>query len=410
MKKASLKTRLAGRLSFLFLTPGLLCGLPTASAEESGSPGPNIHLRGNFLNSHFSFTARKKGHVAFIGGSITAMNGYRPMLCGFLQKRFPETKFTFTNAGISSTCSTSGAFRLQRDVLSKGPVDLFFIEYAVNDDQDATHARRECIRGMEGILRQVHAHNPMADIVITHFVNPGMLKTVGQGKEPVSSGAHEDVAKHYGVSTIHLIREVDRLIAAGELTWRKFGGTHPGPHGNRLCAKMIEKLLTSSWSMKPADKAAKVAHALPKKELDAGSYGAGRFIDPATAEIKTGWKNHVPAWKKIGGGFRNTFAGKKLLSATAPGAECKLEFTGRAIGAYLLAGPDAGTVEASIDGGEFKPYDLYHRYSRGLHYPRTVMFATDLENGKHTLILRTSERKARPKAGHAARILQFTVN
>ena len=232
MKKASLKTRLIGRLGFLFIIPGLLCGLRTARAEESGSPGPNIHLRGNFLTSHFSFTARKKGHVAFIGGSITAMNGYRPMLCSFLQKRFPETKFTFTNAGISSTCSTSGAFRLQRDVLSKGPVDLFFIEYAVNDDQDAAHARRECLRGMEGILRQVRAHNPMADIVITHFVNPGMLKTVGQGKEPVSSGAHEDVAKHYGVSTIHLVREVDRLIAAGELTWRKFGGTHPGPTTN----------------------------------------------------------------------------------------------------------------------------------------------------------------------------------
>ena len=38
------------------------------------------------------------------------------------------------------------------------------------------------------------------------------------------------------------------------------------------------------------------------------------------------------------------------------------------------------------------------------------MFSTDLEAGKHTLVLRTSERKARPKAGHAARILQFTVN
>ena len=242
MNKASLKTRLAGRLSFLFLIPGLLCGLRTVIAEESGSPGPNIHLRGNFLNSHFSFSARKKGHVAFIGGSITAMNGYRPMLCSFLQKRFPETKFTFTNAGISSTCSTSGAFRLQRDVLSRGPVDLFFIEYAVNDDQDAAHARRECIRGMEGILRQVRAHNPMADIVITHFVNPGMLKTVGKGKEPVSSGAHEDVAKHYGVSTIHLIREVDRLIAAGELTWRKFGGTHPGGYVDGIKATLTHEL------------------------------------------------------------------------------------------------------------------------------------------------------------------------
>ena len=38
------------------------------------------------------------------------------------------------------------------------------------------------------------------------------------------------------------------------------------------------------------------------------------------------------------------------------------------------------------------------------------MFFTGLAAGKHTLVLRTSERKARPKAGHAARILQFTVN
>lgn len=410
MNKTTLKTRLNGKITFLFLIPVLLCGPQAAIGEETASPGPNIQLRRNFLNSYYSFSAGKKGHVAFIGGSITEMNGYRPMLCNFLKKRFPATEFTFTNAGISSTCSTTGAFRLQRDVLAKGPVDLFFIEYAVNDDQDAAHARRECIRAMEGILRQVHAHNPMADIVITHFVNPGMLKTVGKGKEPVSSGSHEDVAKHYGVSTIHLAREVDRLIAAGELTWRKFGGTHPGPHGNRLCADMIEKLLTTSWNMPAAGKTARVAHTLPKKPLDPGNYGAGHFLDPASAEIKAGWKNHIPAWKKIGGGFRGRFGGRKLLCATAPGAECTLEFTGRAIGAYILAGPDAGTVEASIDGGPFKSYDLYHRYSRGLHYPRTVMFFTDLAAGKHTLSLRTSERKARPNAGHAARILQFTVN
>ena len=405
-----LKARLSGKITFLLLIPALLCEPRTAFGREADSPGPNIQLRGGFHNSLHRFEKEKKGHVAFIGGSITAMNGYRPMLCGFLQKRFPETKFTFTNAGISSTCSTSGAFRLNRDVLSKGPVDLFFIEFAVNDDQDAAHARRECIRGMEGLLRQARTHNPMMDIVITHFVNPGMLKTVSRGKEPVSSGAHEVVAKHYGVSTIHLIREVDRLIAAGELTWRKFGGTHPGPHGNRLCAGMIEKLLTSSWNMPAAGKAARVPHELPEKPIEPGNYGAGHFIDPSTAAIKSGWKNHIPEWKKIGGGFRSGFGGKKLLCATAPGAECRLEFTGRAIGAYLLAGPDAGTVEASVDGGAFKPYDLYHRYSRGLHYPRTVMFFTGLAAGKHTLVLRTSERKARPKAGHAARILQFTVN
>ena len=36
-------------------------------------------------------------------------------------------------------------------MLAKGRIDLFFIEFAVNDDQDAGHTHRNCIRGLEGI-------------------------------------------------------------------------------------------------------------------------------------------------------------------------------------------------------------------------------------------------------------------
>ena len=89
----------------------------------------NIHLRGSLTNSKLVFEQSGKGHVAFIGGSITQMNGYRPMVCEFLEQRFPNTAFEFTNAGIASTCSVTGAHRLTRDVLSKGDVDLLFIEF-----------------------------------------------------------------------------------------------------------------------------------------------------------------------------------------------------------------------------------------------------------------------------------------
>ncbi|MCE9531026.1 MAG: SGNH/GDSL hydrolase family protein [Planctomycetes bacterium] len=372
--------------------------------------GKNIHLRGSLTNSRIQFEKKKTGHVAFMGGSITEMNGFRPLVCDQLKRRFPETKFTFTDAGIASTCSTTGAFRLAADVLDKGPVDLFFIEFAVNDDQDAGHAARECIRGMEGIIRQVRAHNPNADIVLTYFVNPGMLKTIRDGKVPLTITSHEAVAKHYAVSAVNLAQEVADRIEAGTLTWERYGGVHPGRPGNELCAALIDELLTRAWKEKLAAEAVADKHRLPDAPLDANHYGAGRFIDPKKAKLGEGWKQETPDWKNIPGQWRERYRGIPLLYATKAGAELTLAFEGRAIGAYVLAGPDAGFVEFSIDDEPFAKADLFHGFSRGLHYPRTVIFAADLKPGAHTLKLRLAEQHNKASTGNAARIIQFVGN
>jgi len=159
------------------------CLVPALGAAPFGE---NVQFRGNLDHARAKFERQKVGTVAFLGGSITEMEGYRPLVCSLLQKRFPETKFKFIAAGIGSTCSTTGAFRLDRDVLSQGPVDLFFVEFAVNDDQDAHHTRAECIRGLEGILRHARMQNPAMDIVVTFFVNPEMLKTLQAGRVPLT--------------------------------------------------------------------------------------------------------------------------------------------------------------------------------------------------------------------------------
>ncbi len=92
------------------------------------------------------------------------------------------------------------------------------------------------------------------------------------------------------------------------------------------------------------------------------------------------------------------------------GAEIELDFFGSAIGMYVLAGPDAGTIEYSIDGGDVEKADLYHHFSGGLHYPRTVMLSADLEQGNHHAVIRISEAKNEKSKGHAIRILHFVVN
>lgn len=377
---------------------------PNVTFAADAPFGGNVQWRGNLNNCRLQFLTEKKGTVAFLGGSITEMNGYRPMVCDILRQRFPQTDFKFINAGISSTCSTTGAFRLLSDV---GPVDLLFVEFAVNDDQDAAHTRVECIRGMEGIIRHARLLNPNVDIIITHFVNEGMLQTLRSDGTPLTIDAHETVASHYDVPTIRLAEEVAGEITGGKLTWQQYGGVHPAPYGNALCARMIDELLNRAWHDAPDASAKLLPHSLPAP-LDPFNYERGGFIDPKEARAGEGWTLGVPDWPHLPGGKRDRFTSIPMLCAAEPGRQLTLEFEGTAVGAYVDAGPDAGIVDASIDGGEFKSVDLYHRFSAGLHYPRTVMFAAELKSGKHLLTLRISQQTH--SAGHAMRVMQFVAN
>ena len=391
---------------FVVVFLGTLALGQAAGAEA----GRNVKLRGGLQNARIQFEQKKTGHVAFIGGSITQMDGYRPMVSDWLRTRFPETKFEFINAGISSTDSQTGAFRLGDHVLAKGRIDLLFVEFAVNDDQDARHSRRGCILGMEGIVRQMRLRQPLCDLVVTHFVNPPMLQQIQSGQMPPSIEAHEDVLRHYNVSSVYLAREVADRIAAGKLTWAQYGGTHPKPAGNAVASGLIGELLGRRWAKPLPTNAAKGAALIPARPLDAGSFFNGHFLSPGLAKRGDGWAWHVPDWKKIPGSFRQTFARLKLLCGGRASDEVSLEFEGRAVGAYVLAGPDAGVLEVSIDGGEFESTNLYHHFSRGLHYPRTVMFATDLTAGKHSIRLRLAKPREDGAKGTAARVLQFVVN
>lgn len=382
-------------------------GTPADAIFPNSSFGDRVQVNGTLDNARLKFISEKKGTVAFLGGSITEMDGYRPMVIEILKAKFPDTQFNFIGAGISSTCSTTGAFRLERDVLGHGPVDLLFLEFAVNDDQDGNHTREECIRGMEGIIRHARQSNPNIDIVVTYFVNEPMLQTLQEGKTPMRIEAHQTVVNHYGLPAIHLAAEVAREITAGELTWEQYGGVHPAPFGNAICARMISELFERVWPEPVSKAAALVNHPMPKP-LDPLNYEHGRFIHPQQAQIVRGWTLGIPDWEKLPGAKRDRYCSLPMLSATEPGAELTLKFEGTALGAFVVAGPDAGTVESSIDGAPWVAVEVFHPCSEALHYPRTVMLGTDLKPGPHTLTLRMSSESK--NGGHAMRIMEFGAN
>ena len=386
-------------------------GVAAVIAADSEISDKNFHLRGNYDNSRAAFEQTKRGHVAFLGGSITEMDGYRPMVCEMLKRRFPATEFTFTAAGISSTCSDTGAFRLTRDVLSKGPVDLLFVEFSVNDDQDGVYSQQSAVRGMEGILAQTRVHNPNADIVMTHFVNEKMLAALRAGKPHGAHDAHAAVAEHHGVSNNDLAQELADQINAGSMDWKTFGGVHPKKPGNRMCADMIENALLKAWERPLAADHKVEAHTV-RPLMDEFSYVRGRFVDLKDIELDDTWTVSVPEWTQgIDGRVRIRFVDDTMIHGSTVGGKLKVSFTGTAIGAYVLSGPDAAIVRCSIDGKPAVEIDPIHKHS-GFHYPQTVMFFDDLQRGDHVMDLEIIENRpgrTRP-GGTAFRALHFTAN
>ncbi len=368
----------------------------------------HCNVRGSLQNSLIAFEKKRKGRVAFIGGSITEMDGWKNIIEKQLRQRFPYTEFDFIEAGISSTGSTPGAFRLKNDILSKGDVDLFFIEAAVNDDSNYFTAEEQ-VRGIEGEVRQALLQNPNTDIVMLHFICDQFLPLLAKRQLPDVIYNHERVANHYLVPSINLALEIGERMHDGEFTWDEFGGTHPHMTGHGYYAAAINHLFDTMWG--EADVEGKIIpHEIPQRPLDEYSYFNGDFIPLEEAKLQKGWRI-IPSWHPDDKAEkRKGFVDVPMLEATRPGDKLTLEFTGRAIGLFCVAGPAAGIIEYSIDGAPFKKVDIYTEWSSWLYIPWLYTLETELENKAHKLVLRISKDKNPQSLGNECQIRNFVVN
>lgn len=377
--------------------------------ETAYNPMQHIQQRGSLHNSKIKFEREKKGRVAFLGGSITEMEGWRDMICKELQKRFPETEFDFINAGISSTGTTPAAFRFERDVLKNGPVDLLFEEAAVNDETNK-FSDTEQIRGMEGVVRQALLSNRNMDIIMLHFIWDEMIEPLAQGTIPQVIQNHEKVAEYYQIPSINLALEVSQRMQAGEFNWDTFGGTHPAPFGHQIYAATIRLLFDKMWNF-PVNDSEKISqHILPEKPLDKFSYYGGELVDIRKANLVKGWKYEANWQPKIKAGTRKGFVDVPAIEAQESGAQLQFQFTGKAVGIFHVAGPEAGIIEYSVDGKPFKKKDLFTEWSEGLYIPWVTMLETELDEGDHELVIRMAKEHNPSSKGNACQIFYFTVN
>ncbi len=322
----------------------------------------------------------------------------------YFRKRFPETTFEFVAAGIPSMGSVPHAFRLQGDVLAKGPVDLIFVEAAVNDASNIPGHPEWMLRGMEGVVRHVREANPMTDIVQMHFVMPSHMDAYRKGEVPVAVAQHERVAEAYGCVSLDLAREVTSRITAGEFTWKgEFRNLHPSPYGQQVYSNSMMRMLDAAFRRDDAPE----KHQVPKAMLDSKSYSAGRFGPLGDAKDLKGFEL-VPSWtpgdRK---GSRPGYVRVPALVAAEPEASFQYDFEGRGIGLLITSGPDAGVIEFSVDGADFREVDTITKWSRSLHLPWALILDDGLSDGPHSLRVRTTDHA---EGRTALRVFRFLVN
>ncbi len=386
---------------------GIVAAPRAATGEEKPVSGSFFELRGGIDNCRSIFQNEKRGRVVFLGGSITTMKGWRDLTCDMLRKQFSETTFDFIDAGIGGTNSTLGAFRFEQDVFKNGPVDLLFLEFAVNDG-DSFGAGNRAGLAMEGIIRHARKLNQKIDIVVQYFVDQEKLAAYTKGDVPRVITEHDRIAAHYGIPALNLALEMTRKIKVGEFTWEQFtkDTCHPTPFGHEQYAGCIRAFLDAAWDKPCAGDAKPVDHSLPVA-IDPLNYENGRMIPHDQARIVQGW-TRIPAWTtektcNYGGAV-------DVLATETPDASLELAFEGTLVGMYAIAGMDAGVLEAQVDDAPPQKIVLFDHYCEMFHRPVLHIFAEGLPGGKHILKLRMTAEQPEKSTGHAARILKFVTN
>ncbi|GAA5508631.1 GDSL-type esterase/lipase family protein [Novipirellula caenicola] len=307
--------------------------------------------------------------IGYLGGSITAANGWRVKTREWFAKEFPKSDVSEIHAAIGGTGSDLGVFRVERDALRHKP-DLLFVEFAVNDGGAAPE---QIWKAMEGIVRQTWAANPSTDICFVYTYRTGYENDLRKGFCPRAASSMEMLADHYGIPSINFAKQIVELEAAGKLVFQSAeptgdgviqfskDGVHPLDAGHEIYAEIVADAIKQiSKTAEPIDHEPKLETAFVEDHLQAAK------MVPIAEDMLS------PEWKQLAGDdtLSKRFGNRMgtLWEATEPGSKLTFRFRGSSAKLYDLLGPDGGQVIITVDGKRkpkavprFDSYCTYHR-------------------------------------------------
>ncbi len=373
----------AWRLAFLFAPTGQAQTNTTTATQNSAR---NIGLFFDKLRAGKAVT------VAYFGGSITAgasdvRSSYPALVTNWLRRQFKEAQINELNAGVAGTGMLYGAMRVRRDVIAYKP-DLVFLDFSLQEANDAPDTEEGVKKACEGLLRQMLLVPQPPQIVLVHATN---------AKRAARVQWLDALAAHYQLPSVNLQDEVWKLIDAGQLKTTIFSrdGAWPTDEGHKTFANFITAFLDGQSKLAPAP----LLRVLPTPLLsDEMNYGELR----ALAEFK-----HDAAWRKETNNDRTLPS--LLLSSDKANAQLELYFEGSVLGLSYRVGPDGGTFECLIDGKPAPaPLNKIDGYDTTAHI-QTRLIPGGLLPGEHKLTIRVIGEKHAKSSGNVVRLGSLLV-
>ena len=358
------------------------------------APAVECSPRGGLPN--FFAKLKTKGaevHIGYLGGSITAQEGWRPKTLAYFQKTYPDAKISQINAAIGGTGSDLGVFRLKQDVLDHHP-DLLFVEFAVNDGGQLPEKIFKC---MEGIVRQTWKDNPSCDICFVYTLVKDSVPTLAGGKFPRAASAMEKIADHYGIPSIHMGLKVAQLASEDKLIFKaplpktddekksvgdrivfSPDGVHPYPQtGHEL---YLQSIVRSLPAMESAGTTA-MPHALPSPFV-ADNFENAKMISIDKATLSAGFVPLDPENDKLAKRFSKQL--NTLHRAHEPGQTVSFRFKGIYAAIYDIIGPDCGQVIITVDDQKPVTRPRFDAYCTSFRL-QTLVLGSELPDAVHTV-------------------------